>query len=835
MNSARVILVKSIILFLDGTLHAQVTGLSGWNIFLDPGHSRKENMGIYGYSEAEKNVRVALNIRDILLSTTDIDTVFLSRENDLVLVDLTQRTDYANSLGAAWYHSIHSNAGDASSNSTLMLWGQYRTGSEKIPHGGKAMSSIMLDLLTRGMRTNTSGSWGDCTFYGCNFDGPYLHVNRESTMPSELSEAGFHTNPSQNMRNMNKEWKRLEAWTFYCSLLKYFQIAHPPCNGVAGIIKNLESLIPINGAQVNLAGQTYITDDYRTLFYKYSSDASLLHNGFYYFENVPDVAQMIVSAPDYYSDTLQVALVDTFFTFVDVRLVSKKPPFVQNSMPAQNGKNFAAWGDINLYFSRPMNRTSVENAFWFEPAVHGGVFKWYSNNTRMVFKPDTLTYESNYSIHLAGTAMDNYGHSLDGNGDGMSGDEFILAFRTGPRDMSPPKIASVFPIYSSVTEDLQPIITITYDEELDSTSVTDNIFSLEKSGNSEVIPGNLQHYVVRAHSLLTFFPAILLEPDKIYNVKIRPGLRDKHENEESILKTTRFRTGAQNWNITSIDDFESGVQYWWEPSQSGQTTGYLADSTSRQASESNTNRLKASNLSLQINYAWDLSKSEWMIREYLGSGPVKNVHFDRTKIIQIYVFGDGSSTQFRFCVDDRVPNYAASNHEVSPWYIVDWYGWRLVSWRMSSDSIGTWLGDGQLDGMLGFDSIQLRYTPGGYSTGVLYFDDLRLAEAGDVAVDDQNLTTIMQFSLQQNYPNPFNASTNILYSVGPGAQFVKLAIYNLLGEKLRELVNEMQTAGERSVVWNGKDDQGVSVSSGLYLYRLTLGSMSLTKTMVLMN
>ena len=106
-------------------LPAQVTGLAGWDIYLDPGHSRDENMGIYNYSEARKNLRVALNLRSILLTKTDIDTVWSSRYNDQVQVSLSQRTDQANALGASWYHSIHSNAGSPSANNTLLLWGQY--------------------------------------------------------------------------------------------------------------------------------------------------------------------------------------------------------------------------------------------------------------------------------------------------------------------------------------------------------------------------------------------------------------------------------------------------------------------------------------------------------------------------------------------------------------------------------------------------------------------------------------------------------------------------------------------------------------------------------------
>lgn len=70
----------------------EVIGLSGWSLFLDPGHSRTENQGLYNYSEAEKVLRIGLALRDMLLTTTDIDTVYLSRDNDQVSVSLSQRT-----------------------------------------------------------------------------------------------------------------------------------------------------------------------------------------------------------------------------------------------------------------------------------------------------------------------------------------------------------------------------------------------------------------------------------------------------------------------------------------------------------------------------------------------------------------------------------------------------------------------------------------------------------------------------------------------------------------------------------------------------------------------
>ena len=189
-----------------------------------------ENMGINGYSEAEEVLRVGLHLKEILENQTDIDTVYISRTNDSQSVSLYQRTNYANSVSASWYHSIHSDASsNTNTNKTLMLWGELNNGNPDPPAGGEEMSSYMIDLLTEGMRIPTTGSWGDCSFYTwsdycANSGGPYLYVNRNTNMPSELSEEGHHTNPAQNQLIMNDEYKRMLAYLFYWSILKYHEI-----------------------------------------------------------------------------------------------------------------------------------------------------------------------------------------------------------------------------------------------------------------------------------------------------------------------------------------------------------------------------------------------------------------------------------------------------------------------------------------------------------------------------------------------------------------------------------------------------------------------------------
>lgn len=85
------------------------------------------------------------------------------------------------------------------------------------------------------------------------------------------------------------------------------------------------------------------------------------------------------------------------------------------------------------------------------------------------------------------------------------------------------------------------------------------------------------------------------------------------------------------------------------------------------------------------------------------------------------------------------------------------------------------------------------------------------------------------YTLEQNYPNPFNPSTAIRYSV-PTNGMVEIAIFNILGEKVASLINEEQTAGSYEIKFNA-----ASMASGIYFYKLTSGSFSVTKKMMLVK
>lgn len=87
------------------------------------------------------------------------------------------------------------------------------------------------------------------------------------------------------------------------------------------------------------------------------------------------------------------------------------------------------------------------------------------------------------------------------------------------------------------------------------------------------------------------------------------------------------------------------------------------------------------------------------------------------------------------------------------------------------------------------------------------------------------------YQLSQNYPNPFNSNTQILFSL-PKSGKTTLEIFNILGQKVGTLINEYLAAGNKIVNWDGRDDRGAPVPSGIYLYQLRSGDFIQKKKMV---
>lgn len=821
---------------------AQVTGLSDWNLFIDPGHSgTAENVGIYGYAEPQKVLRVGLALREMLLTRTDIDTVYMSRTNDSQVVGLSQRTDMANAIGADFFHSIHSNAGSATANNVLMLYGGWRLNGqtvEKTPEGGGRMGDEYEEALATAMRLPTIGNYADRTFYQGFPDThdnqwPYLSVNRQSSMASVLSEGGFHTNSRQNQLNMNAAWKRMEAQAFYWAILDWHGIPRSTHRNAAGIITDAESGRPVNGATVTIDGQTYTTDTYESLFNRYSSDPNQLANGFYYLEELGAGTHTItVEAEGYETATAQVTMLDTEISFTDIQIVSNVPPVLTDSDPVAGEPNFPVNDPLEFTFSRPLDPATASPAFSLvrssDGAAVAGTVSYEADNYRLVFTPDAvLDARTEYVATLAGTAATVNGSLLDGNGDGTGGDDLVVAFTSSFPDTEAPRLAQTYPRPNATEVDLRPLITVAFDETVVEASL-DGRVTLEDVATGTPVAGRFEHALAGVvgddpmpRSTVSFVPDASLAPGTLYRFAIEPGIEDTYLNTSTGRYAYTFRTGTAAPIVTVVEAFEgdSIEDNWWVPAQSGSTTGIVPDSTNAVASPRAS--LLGGATSMRIDYGWDAAASSWLIREYLNGGPPRAVTFDDTATLRARVFGDGNGTLFRFAVDD------ASGTEVSPWVAVDWYGWQPVEWDMTTGETGEWIGNGDLEGTLRFDSIQLGYDGTSPVFGELYVDDLEVARPGSVATED-GFAGGAPLEVLPSRPNPFRSRTDIAFRLA-GPADVTVRIYNALGQQVAVLADREAFAGGAHVLtW----DAG-SVASGVYVARIESGAEQATVRMVL--
>ena len=132
----------------------------------------------------------------------------------------------------------------------------------------------------------------------------------------------------------------------------------------------------------------------------------------------------------------------------------------------------------------------------------------------------------------------------------------------------------------------------------------------------------------------------------------------------------------------------------------------------------------------------------------------------------------------------------------------------------------------------------VQIADGGMNDGFSYpnvVDIIRVSVVDtNVSVEDRLDEFPSTFDLKQNYPNPFNPETSITYNLTkPGN--VSLQVFDITGRHIAELTQGYTQAGTHSVVWDGKNQNGQAVASGLYLYRLDVDGTASTRTMTLLK
>ncbi len=146
------------------------------------------------------------------------------------------------------------------------------------------------------------------------------------------------------------------------------------------------------------------------------------------------------------------------------------------------------------------------------------------------------------------------------------------------------------------------------------------------------------------------------------------------------------------------------------------------------------------------------------------------------------------------------------------------------------DADSLWVGTRYLAS--GFGLIKYDFEPGDchFLAGCI-IDSVRYGWLVDV---NESESIKLKFNLYPNYPNPFNPSTVIGYQLEVNTK-VNLKIFNTLGQEVRTLVNEHQSAGYKRVFWDGRNNHGTAVGAGVYIYRLQAGSFVQSRKMILVK
>ncbi len=507
-------------------------------------------------------------------------------------------------------------------------------------------------------------------------------------------------------------------------------------------------------------------------------------------------------------------------------------PQVVATIPAP-GETVAVNHDLTVVFSKAMDSTSVVAALSFDPAVLINRMRWSEGYTLLSLEPaEPLRFGTTYTLTLSEAAADVNGKALDGDADGIPGGIFQIQFATDARDISAPELLAFYPSAEHLLP-VEGVINLLFDERIAPASITDTTFLLTRAG--EPVQAMWAHVPVGSRSVLSIQPAKPLEISSEYQLDVRPTITDTSGNVLAAPFVVPVTTGSERTlKEVTIDKF-FGVTSWKDPSFSGSTVGTIAAKTLFEMDRSVylPNSYGSQKYSAALRYQWDMGTAEHLCRVYLDPATTPGaVFFDTTYTLQIHVFGDGSGTLLRLALDEVVAKNTLP--EVTQWVKVDWYGWRLVEWKLSDPGVvGTWLAtNNQLDGnKLSIDSIQLTNSPDSSVSGTIYLDNLVVVTKTSVptGVESRPESLPERFALEQNYPNPFNPVTTIAFDL-PAAAQIRLAVYDLLGREVAVLADGLQPAGRHRIAVDAR-----SWGSGTYLYRLTRDGQALTRKMLLIK
>ena len=527
-----------IIFCLSGISSAQ--NFDGIKIYVNPGHGGNDPANdryipLTGFWESESNLTKGLYLRDLLENAGAV--VFMSRTQNRDEDDrpLSQISADANANNVDYFHSIHSNAFNATVNYPLLLFRGYD--NAPVFPDAKAMGSIMWYKMNESDNewTDWPYSWtpnnrGDWDFYPWGTSG--LGVLRGLTMAGTLSEGTFHDYIPNSFRLMSIDYRKHESIVIFRSFVDFYNLAEPEHGVIAGIIRdkskpvsysyNYNSGLPndqyktLNNSRVTLLGEnrSYIVD--------YNN------NGFYMFDSVaPGGYQLVFEHGNYLADTLNTTVTKNKTTILNANLTESlnKSPEIYTSNPENGATDIPTNTDLIFYLSQKMNLSSFENAIQFDPVASGQLtaINDYTLRFRLI---DALQIATEYAVAVDTSAMNLNGIKLE--------IPYVLNFITTYSHIHP-QISSYYPGADIDSININSDIVIRFDTEM-RTNDTESAFS--------ILPYTLGQFIWNDEKTeMTFTPDTYLQRYEEYTVTMSTSALNSFgvslENEFNFSFRTR--------------------------------------------------------------------------------------------------------------------------------------------------------------------------------------------------------------------------------------------------------------------------------------------------------
>ncbi len=868
---------KSILLFFVVLTQAVFSqDFDSVRIYINPGHGGHDSNDRHildtDFWESEGNLSKGLHLRDILTSYNA--NIRMSRTTNTTADDkaLSVISAEANEFNADYMHSIHSNAYNASSNYTLILY----QGTDAVPTyaNSKVMGGYLANEITKSNRTTAEYVRGDMSFYGSST--PYLGVFKGLNMPGTLSEGSFHDYVPESWRLRNEKYLDNEAWAIARAFISYYGVT-PFSHGIlAGLVRDQSKTVsytvngslpndkykPINNIKVTLQPGNYV----------YNGDS--YNNGYFMFDSLaPGQYTIYYEADEYMLDSATATVTANNIVFADKFLSydTTKPPAVTDYLPTAEANT----DYVKLYFAKAMNKSSVESAFSVEPGVTGS-FTWNDAELSMTFTPTSFSGSAtDYTIKLTTDAKSAWNVPL----------QDTLKFVYHPN--VPVVTASVSA--GDTISVVQPI----------SFTFTENMMKEAAQGAFSIQPA-VEGTLAWSGKSLSFTPKTVLQPATNYTVKISTEAKSLWNipiaSELSLTFTTSERgeytlvstypannqtdvpyipqvrlkfdapilSSSVSGKITFNDANAQSVALANAKIYSDDKNGYITFETKDKLTAGgyytvhlysgikdqsglpllDTIEIKfkvTENAYSDLNILDDFETlGSWKDPEYSGSttgtdsaattfllASDKKINGSRAARLD-YTFVNDQGGVCRV-YDDAKPLVKSGTNEVGAWIYGDLSGNLLEFWFYDENNTNVavfidtidWAGwDYRKTAQIGdagksykFHSLVLKQANGGEKTGAIYFDRLQTdSEIIGTEENDNNLPKA--YKLSQNYPNPFNPSTVINFEL-PKASYVTLKVYDILGREVAILKNETMKAGKHNAVFNA-----AGLPSGIYIYRL---------------